>query len=1229
MARAKSSPETPIDRTYFKIEPSGESVDATQLSRAFSRLHNHGSSFQLECLLIAHGDTLDYYIGTDEDSATTVKHTLHSVFPDDTTITTPDTNPTTILDAIAADEHRPAAHTRDEHDPQPDDNVKADRPPAVALTYRGRGARRNDWQMRLEPIVDADSDEMIYTPLSGIVDTLAAAPSDTVAVYQALLEPYENWSVDEQLRRDALEWNRDTYGQRLGRFLFSEYEKPDPEDIARSNKERLAELDAADPSNTWAVTARAYIAGTTAPGVIDDLETTFGGLDGEYYRVHPTTHTDGADDVLTAMCDRRHRTAYGLPTRLRKRLPITANPTPALITDPETVPAFCMLDGDSLTQAGEQALDTTPGERSGVTPPTDDHLERYDTDGLTLGRLLDEHDEKTDTTVSLPPALQPLHVAWFGKTGSGKSVAVSRGCFDNAAATDGPDIIFDSKGDGMAEDLLKAHYRRHGTLDDVYYFDCDRFVPAISFFDISDDLEAGVPRATAVEDRVDHYIEILEGIMGEDAFQSKRAPDVIRYLLKAMYDPVHGSDAFPQRELDAAAKRMTQRQAPPAVSNPHLERMLGGVAADRSDVFESVMQAVNGRIEKVTRDSRIARLFEHTPPADTEHNPDTDADTNVESHDGDGPSTPSFDLADHLNEDALIIIDTGGLRTEAQRALVYVVLSNLWTALRQRERRRSEPTSPDGEPSPTEATAGHPPDEQAADETPPLVNLYVEEAADIADSSLMADLLAKSRSFGLSVTLAMQFPAQLREPAPRTYDEVLNNVSTIITGNVGRDRPLAERLATDDMPPSAVANRLRGLRRGQWLATLPAGFDDPEPRPFLVASADPPAGHPASDAPLSPARETAFEAALYLCKERTRERAGLTVAQPSVVDDTAATHPAADDDDDLRPRVDTTLPYTKRLPSHLAYDPTRHALSCRDCDALYDPDRIGLQRALECCPGGDIDPDDIPICEVNLKLTREERRTCGYTDGQLMFLQAVYNAAQRRYDAPQYDLLSDSMLRLREYVGIDADAVDALLDDGLLRHDTDHPHRLYTVSPDGRALLGEKHRRSVDHGHRKGDLGESSQHVMGVAVAGQWARQEFVHDADSSVVEVLSYYELDDAVLADADVDLESGGNASRLDVVGLDADGNIDLCIEVERVNNDVGEAVPSDYEKMAACNPDDAIWLVMTQSAGHKVLQALNDSGHVEKTYAETTPPQQFRIEQPGLTAMYPVSWAHERLE
>ncbi|WP_224271074.1 hypothetical protein [Haloprofundus salinisoli] len=88
----------------------------------------------------------------------------------------------------------------------------------------------------------------------------------------------------------------------------------------------------------------------------------------------------------------------------------------------------------------------------------------------------------------------------------------------NHNVTDGADILIDPKGDGMPEEYLRAHYAKYGSLENVYYFDCAKVLPALSFFDIRDQLNAGIDRTTAVEDIVDHYIEILQGIMGQDRF---------------------------------------------------------------------------------------------------------------------------------------------------------------------------------------------------------------------------------------------------------------------------------------------------------------------------------------------------------------------------------------------------------------------------------------------------------------------------------------------------------------------------------------------------------------------------------------------------------------------------------------------------------------------------------------------------------------------------------------
>jgi hypothetical protein len=57
------------------------------------------------------------------------------------------------------------------------------------------------------------------------------------------------------------------------------------------------------------------------------------------------------------------------------------------------------------------------------------------------------------------------------------------------------------------------------------------------------------------------------------------------------------------------------------------------------------------------------------------------------------------------------------------------------------------------------------------------------------------------------------------------------------------------------------------------------------------------------------------------------------------------------------------------------------------------------------------------------------------------------------------------------------------------------------------------------------------------------------------------------------------------------------------------------------------------MTQSDGHRLVRALNDPAdgepRVTRSYAETTALQQFRIDQPGFTDIYPLTWIRDRIE
>jgi DNA helicase HerA-like ATPase len=1182
-------------RTYLHIKPTDDPLSPETITTHVRRLHQlrpeddhslldtlRGATTELptiEWLLVADAetDTLWYGVGVEEDLLDPLTRILRGCLPDSY--------------ELERTQRQLPLHTTDTD-------------PIAALEFVGQPDRPGDWQTRLTPFEDFCTEDTA-PPLAAIAETMAA--HDCPMVYQALLEPKPDWDHEATDRKIAIEDNRDTLGDRLANAIVGPPDDDNP--LPERERRRLEEIEARNKRRSFLVNARLCAYGTATTDA--DPETVIAELTGAFEGVSHTCYEiashrpDDPNDTTHAIQNRTvHPPTY---EHTRKRLPWNQSWSRGIVADPREVPNFCLLGGTDTAAAGARALSPTPGERTALPRPPVEQLSRYRTPGLLLGQPLTQDGTPDTEPLYVPPRLQPLHVGWFGKTGSGKSTSLINAVLDNQAVTDGADILVDPKGDGMAIDYMRAHYATHGHLDDVLYFDCADVLPALSFFDIRDELDAGVARQTAVEDTVDHYMEILTQIMGRDRFeQAVRSPDVIRYLLKALFDPVNGDDAFGHSDLHAAVRTMHERQTAPAVSDSELERMLAGVVANQTRSFDEIMQGVANRIEKIPVDQRLAQMFDHVP-ADEED--------------------PHFDLINYLDEDVVIIVDTGSLRSEAQRVVALVVLSNLWTALRRRARRSD-------------------------DDRMALVNLYLEEAASIAVSDLLQELLAQARGFDCSVTLAMQFPAQLRKGSRDAYDEVLNNVSTLVTGNVPADERLARRLATDEMDPAAVGNRLRALRRGQWLISLPAAFGDTPPRPFLLGSASPPPGDPAGSRPLTEAETDAFDETLSDVHDRTLSEAGLTLAEPSVAEDEPdgdgedgddETDTEASTDDTARVRIDSALPHTRRMPPTVAYDASIHALECTECANRYDPDSTGMERAVECCSSlEETDPDDIPICDLHLKLSADEREALDYTDPQLRFLQAVYNAQQLRYSAPEYDLLYDSMNRLREYVAIEPDAIQDLIDAGLLTHDADHPQRLYTVTPDGRSLLGESYRRGLDYGHGAGDLEESSEHVLAVEVGRRYLEAEYAADPDSAVEEVIPYYDLDGeqtlspAAFMGTNEDVKSEleqYEQRRLDVAGVDSDGSVVVAVEAERVNHDTTRAVPDDFDKIAECGVEEAIWLVLTQSDGHEVLQALNEPAdgepRVEKTYASTTPPQQFQIDTPGLTAMYPVRWLRDRLD
>ncbi|QLH76957.1 hypothetical protein HZS55_06460 [Halosimplex rubrum] len=491
-------------------------------------------------------------------------------------------------------------------------------------------------------------------------------------------------------------------------------------------------------------------------------------------------------------------------------------------------------------------------------------------------------------------------------------------------------------------------------------------------------------------------------------------------------------------------------------------------------------------------------LFNYAPDADA---PDADSP----------PAVEPFDWRAKLDEDCVVIIDMSKLRDEPQRVLTLVVLSQIWTALNRRDRERRNSYAATGDP--------------------PLVNVHLEEAGSVAASGIVADLLREGRSFGVSLTLSLQFPEQLRRADEAAYEEAINNIGTVVSGQVADDAGLARLLSTDDMPPADAANRLRGLASGEWIATLPSPFGGEPPRPFLLESLPLPPGHPQGDNPLSPAQRATFEAACTQRADRSRRHA-VSVTQSAVTArPSSGEHDGRTDPDSPEPlatehtTLDTTLPFTRRLPAAVEFHPPSQSITCAACGTRYGRRLVPLLDAIECHGSlEEVDRANVPTVDAGVTRSPAERSTYDYSDAQFLFLQLVYNAHQQGYDTRwEYDIVYDGMERLRAYAGLSDEEFDELVVDGLISCDGRHPHTLYTVTPEGRELIGAAHREGHAHGDGVGDLSESSLHVMMVETMRRGFTTRFVDDPDHPAASVETYYPVEDG----------------RLDVAVLDADGD------------------------------------------------------------------------------------------
>lgn len=1181
-------------REYVAVRPTTDPIVPAHVTSALRSLHgaSHGdddgiltsgqADATIEMVLATTGadDGVSYQFGSDGVTTDQLERVLRRCFPAEYELRQTSTS---LAEQLTGESSATA-----------EQSALADRPIA-AFEVQATEDRAGDWQTNLQSFTAFSEDEETTWPLATVIGTLASA--ECPALLQTLLEPKPDWTDEATDAIEAYHWPQKSVLGSVVAELFGlggpeSTERYDRDEIPPANQTRIEEIEATNSHQSFHVNVRALTAGTdtTPPDVVlDDLDGAFTDVGKTTYQLTSKQYAPGSTgtsmlaDAIATRSMRGVARSRRLERTLDISLPFSTNTHPRIVADPTTAGSFCFVGGASLSPAAARAIETRPGERTGLTRPPDSVLEPYRVPGYVLGTPQTSDHEYDPEPIAVPPTLQRRHQLVAGQTGSGKSIWGVLALLANQEATDGATIVFESKDGQMADDYERAHYAKYETLENVYRFDAAEQLPATPFFDVTRQQDSGIARSQAVEDVADHTEELLKAIIGVDQYnRALTSSNVIQALVKALFDPVHGSDQFTLADLQEALRRFGRTGHAPPVATESLQSELQRIADNSDDTFTEIIGGATRRIAQAALDTRVAPLFNYAPASD------------------DASQAMPFDWRSKLDEDCVIIIDTSELRQDPQQIVTLGILSQLWTALHRREYERAQ---------------------TGRREDPPLVNIHVEEAADVAASGILADMLQKGRSYGCSVTLSLQYPRQLERANEATYEEAMNNIGTVITGRVEHDRPLAERLATDDMPPGAVANRLRGLAPGEWLVSLPATFGAEPPRPFQVDSLPLPPGHPDGPDPLTPPQRATFTAAQTQLQERSRRYgipvAGLSTAIATTSDgaaktDVQSTATTADTDQAADyPTIDTTLPVTRRLPADIDYHAPSSSLVCTTCETRHGRRLPELLAAIEC--HGDLDDIDraaIPTVHVGLTLSPGERSTLEYSDAQLIFLQLVYNAHQQRYDTEwEYDIVHDGMDCLRAYAGLSDDEFERLILDELLAVDGDHPHVLYTVTPEGRDIIDAAHREGRAHGDGVGDLSESSMHVMMVETIRRAFTTEFVEEPSHAGAEVQTYYPVDDG----------------RLDIAVLDDEGEVVVTAEAERSNHDTLQAVPADYDKMAACDPDQAFWIVEGRSEGHEVIQALNNprngSPRVEKTYSESYALTRVAIDEPGFTDIFTI--------
>jgi hypothetical protein len=738
--------------------------------------------------------------------------------------------------------------------------------------WEGKEEKRGDWMMLLSQYTE---DKVDRSPLSNLLET-AIRTNDEWA-FQAVFDPKHDYSRKAtRAKRNIKMGAQNIVGLGIQQFLdnvggVSEYEERERHrggsmgEVGESlhdtqgqgtrwKTDRLTQIDLKQPDSTFRLSLRAASPDET---IIRSVQDAFNQLSGSFY--HVEGNYLGRDDDEFQRMSSHELTPLGPVNRLSKT-------KPRLVVSPDELANFITVPGmDALPKASRGASGSSPSARSPLTSPDETVFDTFN-DGMSIGQVSTVHeDERQDRTEIEPTALSNVNDWWeainsresvhlratdltehylrAATTGSGKTVATINDILTAYHNLEGPIFLIDPSGGDMCENYLRSHRYIFEDTDDVEYIQIpgeNGEVPALPFFDIRPLIyRAGYSRETAIQNKIDHYFELMRYILGRDNLeQAFVANEILNNLIAALFDEsrqdddeddeengdddddddgaIAGGDSFAISDLFNYAAAYSRNQHIPEVENKDIRALLERHLDKNATQFDNTTDAVMNRITKIHERDFIWRMMDYDPDWEDER-------------DWYKREECILDFLELMNSNKVVLIDTGNLRQESQRVFTALFLSHLITALKSLD-------------TPTKDNY--------------TTNVIIEEAAPIARSELVhQELLPEGRKFDLSVGLIMQYPEQVLGEKPKrnetAYREVLNNVNTKIIGNVSSDDRLPKALFHEALDAAELRDRIAGLPRGEFLVQLPAtGFQQNKPEVLTLRPHPIPPGHNESSTPI-------------------------------------------------------------------------------------------------------------------------------------------------------------------------------------------------------------------------------------------------------------------------------------------------------------------------------------------------------------------------------------------